>query len=114
MAQEYSPIPSVDHDKSMKLVSLGRGATERLLERLLTLTRLQLLEKDTCLKNPSLCYDTSSECSWMRIQLCLTPLVVVEVRCERLSLLAQSMCLDLKSILISPVLPERPSDEVES
>src|SRR6187399_331170 len=95
--------------KSTRHVSLGQGATVRLLERLQTLTQLQLLEKDTCLKNQSLCYDTSLGCSLMRILLCLTPPVVVEVRCERLSLLAQSMCSASKLIPSLPDSPAKPS-----
>src|SRR5262245_17468085 len=97
-------------DKSMKPAFSGAEATARLFELLLTLTPLQQFGTSTCLRNPSQCCDTSSTCSSIRILLCSTPPVVLEVPCERLSRLVRSMCSGSRSTVILLNSPDEPSN----
>src|SRR5262245_17504975 len=83
-------------DKSTRPVFLAPEATARLFELSLTLTVPQQSTNATCLRNPSQCCVTSSECSSTRILLCSIPHVVVEVHCERLNRWVQDMCWGLK------------------
>src|SRR5215467_965754 len=114
MESELFPIPSGVRAKSMKLVCLDRKATEKLFDLWPTLMLVRPFETSTCLRNPSQCCGTSSGCLWTRIQCYSTPLVAVEVHCERLSLLVQNMFLDSKIIPSSPTSPEPPSTVPDS
>src|SRR5215204_4692852 len=110
MARVSSRTQTGDQGRSTRLVYLAHAATVRLLEQFLMLTQRRLSENSTCLKNQNQCCDTFLACSSTRIQLSSTPPVVLEVHCERLSLLAQSMSSVSKSVpnfVTEPVTPSK-------
>ena len=109
MALEFSLIPSEVPGKYTKLVYLGPEGIAKLLGLFLTLTPRRLFGSGICLKNPSLCCDTSLGCSSMKIRFSSIPHAEVEVRCERLSRLVQDLFSDLNEIQSLPTSPETPS-----
>src|SRR5215831_2809398 len=101
--------PSGVHDSSMRPASSEVEGIVKLFGQLLTHMLLQQSVISICPKSRNLCSATSSGCSWTRIQLCSTPPVVVEVRCERLSQWAQNTFSGSTVMLSSQDLPETPS-----
>src|SRR5215471_8016815 len=106
MEQVLFPTPNEARDKSMRLVSLDQGETERLFELLLTPSLLRLSETNICPRSLRPCFDTFSECSLTRIRLCSIPPVVVELRCGQQSQWVLSSLSDSKSTKNSPSEPE--------